>query len=189
MPSSTLTGALSCFLLSIFFILAACPSEVSAWNAEYHPDHKGKKDPYIKLPDWPPYLPNWLANNRTHACYPTYDYIRDAHKLNVLWVATRFCRYEAYDYQNTSRPMQELQRQYNTNLFYQKKEDSVFDNIYTVRVRDMGEDCEIQSSVVLDDDGFAYESSKPFKNDSRHDTINVMQPFGVSSLPFLDVLV
>ena len=185
MPSYTLAGAISCFLLFIFFILAACPSEVSAWNDDYHPDHKGKKHPLMDLPDWPPYLPNWLANNRTHTCYPTYDYIRDAHKLNVLYVADSFCRYVAglSRNQNATRPMEMIEQRYNTNLYYQKKENSIYDNMYIVRVQDMGESCEIRSSVDLDDDGFATDS-EPFSTSPR-DYINVEQPIGVRIYPSL----
>ena len=72
---------------------------------------------------------------------------------------------------------------YPTNLFYQKKEDSKFDNIYTVRVQDMGEDCEIQSSAALDDDGFV-TNSEPYSTGSR-DYIDVLQPLGVSKYPSL----
>ena len=68
-----------------------------------------------------------------------------------------------------------------TNLFYQKKEDSLYDNVYRVRVQDMGEDCEIQSSAYLDKNGFA-NNSEPFSTSPR-DYIDVLQPLGVSKYP------
>lgn len=74
-----------------------------------------------------------------------------------------------------------IQQVFSTNLYYQKKEDTVHDNVYLVQIQDMGEDCEIQSSADLDNDGFA-TNSEPYSTGSRN-SINVLSPLGVSTYP------
>ena len=182
-------------LLAVFLVLPK--TAATTWDPNYHPHRHGSKFPKDgrdwPLPDWPTRLPDWLSANLT--CYPTYDYIRDAHAINVLYVANQFCHElfaESRDHgrRNQTWPIYMVKR-YDTNRYYQVSEGSSQDNMIRVRIQDAGMSCTPRWGgegipAGENPDGFA-TPTMPDRNETR-DYIDVLHPYGVSSPPFRPAL-